>query len=336
MNLTSVLFLLVAAVVTSSLATDALSSDAVSSSTLATSRSNTNQSLRRQIIHGASRRMLKKEEYPATSYENVPPAVEAREGSRVAPRGEYSYYVREGRRSEISAITDVLMDSFHPGCQPSFDSYIRRYKYNHLLMCFDAIDERDRGLFVACAVPVASSLSTSASSSFGTSSYDKGERIIGFCSVDGRAPDTSTRIDFMTPTTLAGTSPRPYLSDLGVSPSHRRWGIGEQLVTACERWTLARGYDKLYLKVEEKNAAAVSFYSSLDYEETRLPWGNENCNNFGGGRWDATLLLEKSLILRGEGGTRAKRSWIKDRFRRPKKEWLNQKISTETSAAPRM
>ena len=238
--------------------------------------------------------------------------------------------------SEISDITDALMDSFHPDCQPSFDSYIRRYKYNHLQMCFDAIDERDRGLFIACAVPVASPqslLSTSASSSSGASLLE-GERIIGFCSVDGRAPDTSTRIDFLTPSTLAGTSPRPYLSDLGISPPHRRRGVGEQLVTACERWTLARGYDKLYLKVEKKNAAAVSFYSSLGYEKTKLPWGDESCNNVGGSRWDTTLLLEKSLRLRGEGGNRAKRKWIQDQFWRPKRERSNPNSANSSTTPP--
>lgn len=231
------------------------------------------------------------------------------------------------------------MDSFHPDCQPSFDSYIRRYKYNHLQMCFDAIDERDRGLFIACAVPVASPqslLSTSASSSSSSSSGTsllEGERIIGFCSVDGRTPDTSTRIDFLTPSTLAGTSPRPYLSDLGISPPHRRRGVGEKLVTACERWTLARGYDKLYLKVEKKNAAAVSFYTSLGYQKTKLPWGDGNCNDVGDNRWDTTLLLEKSLKLRGEGVTRSKRTWIRDQFWRPNTERFNPN-SAESNTTP--
>lgn len=221
------------------------------------------------------------------------------------------------------------MDSFHPGCQPSFDSYIRRYKYNHLQMCFDAIDECDRGLFIACAVPVASPQSSSSSSS-STASLFEGERIVGFCSVDGRAPDPSTRVEFLTPSTMAGTSPRPYLSDLGVSPPHRRRGIGEQLVAACERWTCARGYEKLYLKVEKKNVAAVGFYASLGYDRTNLPWGGESGHAVEGYRWDTTLLLEKSLTLRGVGGT--KRTWIKDQLWRPIKERVDQ-ISTKSNTA---
>ena len=179
------------------------------------------------------------------------PIVEVKANDIPTDERQYTYYVREGRRSEIDAITDALMDSFHPNSQYPFDSYIRRYKYNHLKMCFDAIDECDRGLFVACAtIPTES---TTSSSTFHTEGEHK---IIGFCSVDGRAPDPSSKLENLSPSTLAGTSPRPYLSDLGVSTIHRRKGIGVMLVQACEQWTHKRGYDKLYLKVEKENASA--------------------------------------------------------------------------------
>ncbi len=104
-------------------------------------------------------------------------------------------------------------------------------------------------------------------------------------------------------------------------------------MTACERWTLARGYDKLYLKVEKKNAAAVSFYTSLGYQKTKLPWGDGNCNDVGDNRWDTTLLLEKSLKLRGEGVTRSKRTWIRDQFWRPNTERFNPN-SAESNTTP--
>ena len=191
------------------------------------------------------------------------------------------------------------MNSFHPDSKPSFDSYIRRYKYNHIQFCFDAIDECDRGLFVACAAPTTANNISSKSSTAEQQrqQQQQQEEIVGFCSVDGRTPDPSCKIEFLSPSTLAMTSPRPYLSDLGVSTLHRRRGVGELLVRACEQWTQSRGYDTLYLKVEKKNIGAVKFYSGLGYKKTKLPWednddvvGRSNSR----GRLE-TLLLEKTM-----------------------------------------
>eukprot|EP00571_Detonula_confervacea_P000748 CAMPEP_0172323188 /NCGR_PEP_ID=MMETSP1058-20130122/48096_1 /TAXON_ID=83371 /ORGANISM="Detonula confervacea, Strain CCMP 353" /LENGTH=325 /DNA_ID=CAMNT_0013039129 /DNA_START=29 /DNA_END=1003 /DNA_ORIENTATION=+ len=262
------------------------------STSLAMSKSS-NQSLQQKILEGAALKLLQKD----SSGASTPPPNQAKPMTRETnsiPEGQFSYYIREGQRSEINAITDVLMNSFQPDSQPSFDSYIRRYKYNHLQMFFDAIEEDDRGLFVACAVPAS------------PSSMKEEEQIVGFCSVDGRAPDPSCKIEFLTPSTLAGTSPRPYLSDLGVSKLHRRRGLGEKLVLACEQWTCKRGYEKLHLKVERKNVGAFELYAALGYKKTKLPWGKEVGNV--GSRWDTTVLLEKSVKDSMQGEKR-KRTW---------------------------
>ena len=227
-----------------------------------------------------------------------------------------TYYVREAQRSEIHKITGVLMESFHSRSeQPTFDSYIRRYKQNHLYMCFDAIEESDRGIFVACA--------SSASSDFPCAEEEE-EILVGVCLVDGRSPDPSCKIEFLTPSTLASTSPRPYLSDLGVIPSHRRQGIGELLVQACERWADTRGHDKLYLKVEKKNIAGVRLYCGMGYKRTKLPWGRDvnNVEN----RFDNTLLLEKSLMIASPSSfnkRKTKRTWIKEQLWGPVVAALN-------------
>ncbi|KAL7465652.1 hypothetical protein ACHAXS_005962 [Conticribra weissflogii] len=244
----------------------------------------------------------------------------------------YTYYIREGKRSEINEITNLLMDAFHPDSQPAFDSYIRRYKCNHLKMMFDAMDEKDRGLFVACAVqkwlpnpeddmlsrssptstaPSSSSIlqsttsdesstaaQTSASTirteSRNTTTPRQNEQIIGFCSIDGRASDPSSKIEYLTPSTLASSAPRPYLSDLGVSPLHRRRGIGESLVYACEEWTRNRGYNTLYLKVDERNEGAMTLYvGNLGYRRVKLPWCEIGRS---GNQFDRSVLLEKELF----------------------------------------
>jgi ribosomal protein S18 acetylase RimI-like enzyme len=77
---------------------------------------------------------------------------------------------------------------------------------------------------------------------------------------------------------------------LGVVVTHRRRGIGNELVTACEEWTreCGGGHVKLYLKVEKKNGNAVKFYKSLGYVQTKLPW--EGAYSSGGCKWDTTLL----------------------------------------------
>ena len=214
---------------------------------------------------------------------------------------------------EINEITDVLMDAFHTHKQPTFDSYIRRYKYNHLKMFFEAINECDRGLFVACAVPVSPSSSLLEST---TTAFEEKEEIVGFCSVDGRNPDPSCKVEFLTPSTLASNSPRPYLSDLGVSPSHRRRGIGDLLVNECEEWTRKRGHKKLYLKVDEKNVGGMGLYLGMGYTRVKLPWSHVGKS---GNQWDTTILLEKSILNNGDTTTpekqEKKREWVKKQSR---------------------
>ncbi|KAL9179514.1 hypothetical protein ACHAXT_008804 [Thalassiosira profunda] len=252
-------------------------------------------SLQEQIIKGATRKLLER-----GSSDPVPPTQQPAKPRARATATQldesFSYYVREAQRSEINEIADVLMESFHSDSQPAFDSYVRRYKYNHLQMCFDASDESDRGLFVACAVP-------------DSSASDEGEQIVGFCSVDGRAPDPSCKLEFLTPSTLAGTSPRPYLSDLGVSPSHRRQGIGEKLVRACEEWTHRRGHKTLYLKVEKKNAGGYGLYSALGYKKTKLPWSSDIAE----AARNSAVLMEKSVPT-AHNGEKRKRTWIKNQL----------------------
>lgn len=308
------------------------------------SQQSSNQSLQQHILQGATLKLIQKkqnepDERSSSTTKGDGSTPTAVTGMNRVPDGYCTYYVREGQRSgennfnrnnsiciehvsnqhriciftkEIDAITNVLMNSFHHDSQPTFDSYIRRYKCNHLKMCFDSIAEADRGLFVACAVPAQPQ---SASSSAATVD----EEIVGFCSVDGRTPDPSCRIDFLTPSTLASTSPRPYLSDLGVSVAHRRRGVGDMLVRACEKWTYDRGYKLLYLKVEKDNVGGIGLYKNMGYRKTKLPWDKHQRGASAESRWDKTLLYEKSLddaTLRTRSKKR-KRRWIKKQLWEP-------------------
>lgn len=77
-------------------------------------------------------------------------------------------------------------------------------------------------------------------------------------------PSRSARLS--SPIAVAVGPPRPYLSDLVVSPRHRRKGVGTALIRACEEACTSWGYDRMYLKVAEGNVAAQRLYENLGYQ----------------------------------------------------------------------
>jgi len=55
--------------------------------------------------------------------------------------------------------------------------------------------------------------------------------------------------------------------NLGVAPSHRRQGIGVELVRAMMDALRARGARAVYLEVRDSNAAARALYERLGFRE---------------------------------------------------------------------
>ncbi|KAL7482831.1 hypothetical protein ACHAW6_008489 [Cyclotella cf. meneghiniana] len=275
-------------------------------------------SLRHDILNGATMKLIQKRNTNVKS-ETLSDELLARYDSShiqqvdVAQKNNFTYFVRQACRSEIDQITDVLMKAFHPQSQPMFDSYIRKYKYNHLQMCFDAIPECERALFVACAVSSHQNIHK-----YPTVNAPRNgeETIIGFCCVDGRPPDPSSKLEFLTASTLATTCPRPYLADLGVLPAHRRNGLGRLLVRACEEWAFSRGYDTMYLKADEKNTNGMNLYKIMGYKKSFLP-GVRGSNSK---KWGTDILLEKKL---GEAEEpRRTKTWMKRLLTRSRSESL--------------
>ena len=212
--------------------------------------------------------------------------------------------------SELNEITNMLMKAFHPISQPLFDSYIRKYKYNHLQMCFDSnasSPQQEYGLFVATAICT--------DENDDNNSNSNKEEIVGFCCVDGRPNDPSSQIEFLTESTLAFTCPRPYLSDLGVCPLHRRRGIGQNLVIACEEWAVSRGYETMYLKVDERNEGTMKLYRSMGYKRTLLPG---IVTRSGTKKWGNDVLLDKSIGTIPKEKMMKKRNWLRNIFWRKK------------------
>jgi len=63
-----------------------------------------------------------------------------------------------------------------------------------------------------------------------------------------------------------------YIDNLGVAPSHKRRGIGRQLIAALVRWGEAQGCTYAWLATESDNDEAISFYESLKFERNQLEW----------------------------------------------------------------
>jgi ribosomal protein S18 acetylase RimI-like enzyme len=59
---------------------------------------------------------------------------------------------------------------------------------------------------------------------------------------------------------------RAYLSNLAISPHHRRQGAAHQLLLACDRIALDWGFSKIYLHVMADNTAAKALYKQAGYQ----------------------------------------------------------------------
>lgn len=68
----------------------------------------------------------------------------------------------------------------------------------------------------------------------------------------------------------------PYLSNLAVRPKSRRQGIAAQLLLSCEQAVLEWGFHDIYLHVLENNYQARQLYFKLGYQLHRVDnsWGN--------------------------------------------------------------
>jgi ribosomal protein S18 acetylase RimI-like enzyme len=87
--------------------------------------------------------------------------------------------------------------------------------------------------------------------------------------------------------TVAGTimagydGHRGWIYSVAVSPSHRRQGIGAQLVSHAERALINKGAVKINLQIMQGNESVIEFYASLGFSvEKRISMGKpipQNC-----------------------------------------------------------
>jgi len=74
---------------------------------------------------------------------------------------------------------------------------------------------------------------------------------------------------------------RGWIYSVAVSPSHRREGVGSQLVSHAERELIAKGSVKINLQIMQGNESVTAFYLALGFSvEKRISMGKsipQNC-----------------------------------------------------------
>ena len=156
------------------------------------------------------------------------------EERQIAKQG---FYIRRGLFKDLRCVADLMMDAFY------FEKSVM-YHY-HRMLELDRVqnnfpyDSSKHEYYVACSPD---------------------GKVIGFVDIDAR------------PSARKDAPPRPYLSDLAVSSEWRRKGIASRLVEQCEARTRSMGKSKMYLRVEQKNEAALRMYcENMAYEKRQHP-----------------------------------------------------------------
>lgn len=83
--------------------------------------------------------------------------------------------------------------------------------------------------------------------------------------------------DTVVGTVMAGyDGHRGWIYSVAVAPTHRRQGLGSQLVTHAERILTERGCMKINLQVMPENEKVAAFYTALGYDvEPRISMGKK-------------------------------------------------------------
>ena len=148
--------------------------------------------------------------------------------------------IRDSLYGELNDAVEVIMKSFYPDSKPPWNHMYRLAELNRLQQGFPYADREMHRMLVAVA------------------KEEECETVVGFVDCDLRKPNRPTSFNF---------NPRPYISDLCVSPAFRRRGIANQLVKYCEEYCQSRGKAEIYIRVERTNLAAISMYAALGYNE---------------------------------------------------------------------
>jgi ribosomal protein S18 acetylase RimI-like enzyme len=160
------------------------------------------------------------------------------------------YYIRDCKRSDLAQVADVLMLSFSPGVNT--DPIRGMFELMRLQTTFPAHHGEKHLFLVACEPAMNKEVS------------GFGEKIIGFCKVDGRDDTDMHRTLIESFPLFEGVIPKsPYATDLAVHPNYRRIGIGSQIMHEVELRVKGWGADYFFLGVESDNQSALRLYRDI-------------------------------------------------------------------------
>jgi ribosomal protein S18 acetylase RimI-like enzyme len=186
----------------------------------------------------------------------------------ISSQSETAVWIRESLHGDLGKCAEVVMSAFYPNYKNPFKHMVRLAELSRLQQSF-SYDKTQHVMYVAEVVVVDES---------NDNNNNSNNMIVGFCDIDLRPPNRPMPYSY---------NPRPYLSDLCVHADHRRRGIGRELVLRCEEFCVKAGKDRVYIRVEDNNAAALDLYARLGYVAVDNPDAFKDAGSI--------LLLAKDL-----------------------------------------
>ncbi|MBE9070443.1 GNAT family N-acetyltransferase [Leptolyngbya cf. ectocarpi LEGE 11479] len=148
------------------------------------------------------------------------------------------YWLRSAYPEDLSQLVELLLTSFYP------ENRLNRWFYS--LMRLGIQEDIKRRLRSSIHQYVCLVIVNKAAS---------GPVIVGTVEI-------SLRSHFWQP-----LQPRcPYIANVAVEPHHRRSGLAQQMLLACESISQTWGFRQLYLHVSTDNPAAVALYRKVGYQ----------------------------------------------------------------------
>ena len=155
------------------------------------------------------------------------------------------FYLRDAQYSELKQVVDIIMSSFYTNSTTPWKQLFGIAELNRIQQGFPHIDRYFHRNIVAVA------------------RTDGKEKIVGFCDLDDRIPNRPTGYNF---------NPRPYVSDLCISPEWRRKGIAKAMIRESETYSRdVLGKDEIFIRVESSNQNALKLYESMGYQQIDNP-----------------------------------------------------------------
>lgn len=212
------------------------------------------------------------------------PTVSSSLSSQVRPKTTPEILVRDPTYGEMVSVANVIVSCFQANnsATPTKQLYqAKALNEAYLQKNFPHNGELHR-MFIALVTATCTTDDDEEPTSEGSHPHQEMmNQVVGFCDVDARPPNQLMAQRY---------NPRPYISDLCVTPDFRRLGIGQMLVKRCEQFCQESGFEKVYVRVNSTNEAASRMYKKLGYQDHSHPLETS----------EETFLMQKPLSVLGD------------------------------------